>query len=95
MIEPNDSLLTRIATRLGLATEVEPVGNYVYRFSRHDVMRIARSLFSPWGSASLFAVHRVARGPIEFAILRFLNAVANWIASSQGNTFIFVIHKSE
>ncbi len=94
VIEPNDSLLTRIATRLGLATDVEPAGNYVYRFSKHDVMRIARSLFTRWGCATLFAVHRVAQGPIEFAVLRFLNAMANWIAPSQGNTFVFVIQKS-
>lgn len=93
-IEPNDSLLTRAATRLGLATEVEPVGNYVYRFSAHDVKRIARSLFTEWGCVPLFAVHRVARGPIEFMLLRFLNAMVNWIAPSQGNTLVFVVHKS-
>ena len=37
VIEPNDSILTRIATSLGFAHEIEEVGNYVFRFSKREM----------------------------------------------------------
>jgi SAM-dependent methyltransferase len=94
VIEPNDCGVIRLATRLGLATEVEAVGNYVYRFSVHDVKRVARSLFTTCVCAPLFAIHRVARSRAEFLLLRLLNALANQLIPSQGNTLVFVIFKA-
>lgn len=92
-IEPNDALLTRVATKLGLATEVEPAGNYVYRISRHDVERMARSLFVSWEVDRCFAIHRVAKTGLEFRLLKLMNGLANVIAPAQGNTIVSLIQK--
>lgn len=94
VIEPNDSWLTRVATAMGLATEVEPSGNYVYRISKHDVARISKSLFSRYHVDRFFASHRIAKNAMEFTILKVLNFLANWICSSQGNYIVFIIHKN-
>jgi len=94
-IEPNDAWLPRLFTRLGLATEVEPMGNYVYRLGRHDVRRVAGSLFLPWEARACFAVHRVARSRAEFALLRASNAVANRVAPGQGNTLVFFVGRGD
>jgi SAM-dependent methyltransferase len=93
VIEPNDSWLTRIATALGLATEVEESGNYVYRLSKHDVARIAKSLFVRFEVDRFFAVHRIAKTKGEFFVLKILNGLANWIVPSFGNYIAFFISK--
>lgn len=95
VIEPNDALLTRIATRLGLATEVEASGNYVYRISDHDVDRMARSMFVSCKVDRCFAVHRVARSGLEFRVLKLLSGIANAVVPSQGNTIVFFIQKEQ
>ncbi len=94
-IEPNDSLLTRLATRLRLATEIERSGNYVYRFSARDVERVARALFYRHQCVRLFAIHRVARGAVEFGMLRLCNSLANWLMPQMGNYICFLIEKQE
>ena len=94
LIEPHDSALCRLATRLGLATEVEEVGNYVYRLNAHDIERLAKSLFYSTRCRSLFAIHRVARTAAEFALLRVLNAAANLLLRPQGNCLVGIILKS-
>jgi ubiquinone/menaquinone biosynthesis C-methylase UbiE len=93
VIEPNDSPLTRLATALGLATRVEPSGNYVFRFGKHDVEKIAASLFLSCATSRYFAVHRVAGSRIEFVFLKMLNRLANLVAPSQGNYISFVVLK--
>jgi len=93
VIEPNDSWLTRLATRLKLATEIEEAGNYVYRFSAWDIERISRALFYKCRCIRLFAIHRVARGKGEFAILRALNSLANLCMPALGNYIVFIIIK--
>ena len=93
VIEPNDSWLTRIATALGLATEVEESGNYVYRLSKHDVARIAKSLFVRFEVDRFFAIHRIAKTKGEFFVLKILNGLANWIVPSLGNYIVFFISK--
>jgi len=92
-IEPNDSWLTRLATRLKLATEIEEAGNYVYRFNVWDIERISRALFYHCHSVRLFAVHRVARNSGEFALLRALNSLANLTLPALGNYIVFIINK--
>ncbi len=94
VIEPNDSALTRFATRLGLATEIEHSGNYVYRFSARDVERVARALFYRYRCVGLFAIHRVAKTAVEFEILRLLNGLANRLLPQMGNYICFLIEKT-
>jgi hypothetical protein len=81
VIEPNDSWPARIATALGLATELEESGNYVYRLSKHDVARIAKSLFVRFEVDRFFAIHRIAKSKVESFVLKMLNGLANWIFS--------------
>jgi len=94
VIEPNDSLLTRFATALGLATEVEPSGNYVFRVGNREVKKIAKSLFYRCATSRYFATHRVANSYPEFLLLKVLNHLSNVIASTQGNYISFTILKS-
>jgi len=92
-IEPNDSWLTRLATRLKLATEIEEDGNYVYRFSAWDITRISRALFYKSHYIRLFAIHRVAKKKLEFMILKSLNSIANLLMPTSGNYIVFLIEK--
>lgn len=94
VVEPNDSLLTRMATRLGLANETEESGNYVYRMSRHDVARIAKALTMPFRVDRFFAIHRVAKSRIEFRALQVVNSAANIVWPSQGNYIVFLLRKA-
>jgi ubiquinone/menaquinone biosynthesis C-methylase UbiE len=93
VVEPNDSLLTRIASTMGLATVVEQAGNYVYRFSREDFQHVARALFYKCLCRRLFAIHRVAKTRLGFRILQVVNAAGNAIMPSMGNTICALIQK--
>jgi ubiquinone/menaquinone biosynthesis C-methylase UbiE len=94
VIEPNDSILTRIATSLSLAHEIEEVGNYVYRFSKRDVVKTTRALFYDCSVIRLFAIHKVAKTKFGFFILKFFNSFANILCPFWGNYIIFIIKKS-
>lgn len=94
VIEPNDSLLCRAATRLGLASEVEKSGNYVFRFSLRDIEKYARALFLKFAADRFFAIHRVATSRLEFLGLRLLNSLSNLFFPSQGNYIVFMIEKN-
>lgn len=93
VIEPNDSWLTRLASKTGLAQEYEVHGNYVYRFSRKDVKKIASSMFCDFKLARCFAVHRIAKSRIEFLMLKLINKTLNLVCPSLGNYIIFIILK--
>jgi len=93
VIEPNDSILTRIATFLGFAHQVEESGNYVFRFSKRDVIKISNSLFYDCYVTRFFATHKVAKTKTGFFVLKILNAIANLICPSQGNYIVFLIKK--
>ena len=93
VIEPNDSILTRMATSLGFAHEIEEVGNYVFRFSKRDVIKITRSLFYNCSVARCFAIHKVAKTKLGFLILKDLNSITNIVCPFWGNYIIFVIRK--
>lgn len=93
VVEPNDSFLARMATRLGLAAELEESGNYVYRMSRHDVSRIAKALSMTFRVDRFFAIHRVAKSRSEFLTLQILNTAANIVWPSQGNYIVFLLRK--
>lgn len=93
VIEPNDCWLTRLATRFKLATEIEEVGNYVYRFNAWDIKRISRALYYKCHYTRLFATHRVAKNKLEFIILKALNSMANILLPALGNYIVFFIEK--
>lgn len=93
VIEPNDSILTRMATFLGFAHAIEKTGNYVFRFAKRDVIKITRSLFFDYSLIRCFAIHKVAETRLKFFILKGLNHIANMLCSSWGNYIIFVIRK--
>lgn len=94
VIEPNDSWLTRLATRFKLATEIEETGNYVYRFNAWDIKRISRALFYKCHYVRLFATHRVAKNKLEFILLKGLNSLANLMMPTLGNYIVFFIEKN-
>jgi len=84
VIEPNDSIVTRIATSLGLAREIEEIGNYVFRFSKRNVIKITRSLFYDRSVVRCFAIHKVAKTELGFFILKGLNSIANTVCPFWG-----------
>jgi ubiquinone/menaquinone biosynthesis C-methylase UbiE len=92
--EPNDSWLTRFATKLGLAQEVEKSGNYVYRYSKREIQKISNSLFYKYYAERFFATHKVAKSKVEFIVLKTLNTLLNLICPSLGNQIIFIIFKN-
>ncbi len=94
VMEPNDSFITRIATRLGLAQKIEGEGNYVYRISKRDVEKIANSMFLEFDVIRCWAIHRVAKSQIEFMILRLINRFMNTFFAKEGNYIIFLIKKN-
>lgn len=92
--EPNDSWLTRLFEKLGLAQEYEvESGNYVYRFKKNEVAKTCKSLFLKYDISCFFAVHRIAKSQLEFLMLRILNALSNFFFPNLGNHIIFVIKK--
>jgi ubiquinone/menaquinone biosynthesis C-methylase UbiE len=93
-IEPHDSWLVRSFVSMGLAQEYEEVGNYVYRWSEHDVKKLCRSLYYKYRCATLFATHRVATTRLEFEALRGLNSLANKMISGSGNYIVACIQKN-
>ena len=95
-IEPNDTFLTRIFKKLGWASEYEMQHkNYVYRFSKSDVGKIAKALFFKYDLMPCFTVHKVAQTNFGFLILKLLNGLANSICPQQGNYITFLIEKKQ
>jgi len=91
-IEPNDCWLTRLAVRLNLATEYErDTRNYVFRYSKKDVEKVAKAMFCEHKVVRMFAIHRLARNLWEFRFLRMLNKAGNTLVPSLGNYIIFAI----
>lgn len=93
VIEPNDCWLTRLFGKLGLAQEYEAEHkNYVYRFSKRDVVKISKAAFLKHRATSFFAIHRVARSGAEFLTLKILNGLANIICPGLGNYIVFMLY---
>jgi ubiquinone/menaquinone biosynthesis C-methylase UbiE len=93
VIEPNDCWLTRLATKLGLAQEIEETGNYVYRLSKREVHKIASSLFCDYYVVRCFATHRIATTQAQFLFLKLTNKLCNFLIPSLGNYIVFVMQK--
>jgi ubiquinone/menaquinone biosynthesis C-methylase UbiE len=94
-IEPQDTWLTRLFVRSGLAREYEDVGNYVYRWAEHDVRRLCQSMYYTWHVKKIFTLHRRAKSPAEFFLLKSLTAISNFAIPSLGNYFVCVIKKCQ
>jgi SAM-dependent methyltransferase len=93
LIEPNDSWMTRLFVSLGLAQEYEDVGNYVYRWSRNEIVKLCRSLYFDCRCTRMFATHRVAKSRLEFEAWRALHFAANSLIPGSGNYIICCIEK--
>jgi ubiquinone/menaquinone biosynthesis C-methylase UbiE len=94
VIEPNDSWLTRLAVNLGLATEYEKeCKNYVFRYNKREVQKIAKAMFCNCKIIRLFAIHRQARSQGAFCFLKAINQTCNRLFPSLGNYIIFSIIK--
>lgn len=96
VVEPNDTWLTRIFEKLGLAREYEVEhGNYVYRFDKGSIKKLAKARLFKCHLDHFFSTHKVAKNKMEFALLKFLNFSANLICPGAGNYIIFAIVKEE
>jgi SAM-dependent methyltransferase len=93
VIEPNDSLLTKLATNLKMVQEYEISGNYVYRISKRDLCKIARSGYCDYYMDRCFSPHRVAKRHAGFILLKMLTGLCNAFAAPLGNYIIFAIKK--
>jgi ubiquinone/menaquinone biosynthesis C-methylase UbiE len=93
VMEPNDSFLTRFATSIGMIQEYEVSGNYVYRISKRDVCKVARSGYCDYFINRCFAPHRVAKKHFEFIFLKWLTLFCNATISPLGNYVVFIIKK--
>jgi len=95
VIEPNDSWLVRFFEFFGWASEYEVEhDNYVYRFNKRDIHKIAKALFYDYDFSMFFAIHKKARTAIEYLILKLLNGLGNLLCPSQGNYILFLIKKN-
>jgi SAM-dependent methyltransferase len=94
-IEPQDTWLTRLFVRLGLAQDYEVFGNYVFRWAEHDVEKLCKSLHYKWHVKKRFTLHRRARNSVEFFSLKVIAKICNFAIPSLGNYFICMIKKPE
>jgi ubiquinone/menaquinone biosynthesis C-methylase UbiE len=96
VVEPHDCWLTRLFEKLGWAHEYEVEhGNYVYRFSKRDVVKIAKSLFFKCEILRFFAMHYLGNSRAKFFIFKFLNNFGNIVFPYWGNYIIFVFTKEK
>jgi ubiquinone/menaquinone biosynthesis C-methylase UbiE len=93
LIEPYDSLLARLATRLGLATEYEMAGNYVFRLSIREMVKVGKAMFMAVHAQPYMCIHYTARSPVDFACWRGINMIANLAAPWVANECIVYFRK--
>lgn len=94
VIEPNDSWLSRLFTKLNFINEYETdCKNYVFRYGKNDVIKIAKSLFYNYKIIRMFSTHIVAKNRISFLFLKIINKIANTFFPQWGNYIIFSITK--
>ncbi len=94
LVEPNDSFLPRLATKLGLIKEFEDdCKNYVFRISKHDIEKICKACQCKVSVKRVFAIHRVAKNHLEFIILKALNFISNLLIPFWSNYIIIYIEK--
>jgi ubiquinone/menaquinone biosynthesis C-methylase UbiE len=93
LLEPYDSLLARIATKLGLATEYETVGNYVFRVSIREMVKVGKAMFTTVQAQPYMCIHYTAKSPIDFTIWRGMNMIADLVAPWAANECIVYFRK--
>ncbi|MCF7907814.1 MAG: class I SAM-dependent methyltransferase [Candidatus Omnitrophica bacterium] len=96
VMEPNDTWLTRLFEKLGLAQEYEiEHKNYVYRFRKREVAKISNALFFKYDLCRFFATHRAPTTKIEFCALKIIHRLSNLFFPSFGNHIVFIIKKEK
>jgi hypothetical protein len=93
LIEPYDSWLARIATRLGLATEYEIAGNYVFRVSIKEMVKVGKAMFTMVHTKPYMCIHYTAKSAIDFSVWRGLNMIADLVAPWAANECIVYFRK--
>lgn len=94
LIEPFDSPLARIVTRLGYATEYElEFGNYVFRTSIREMKKVGTAMFMEVLAKPYMCVHYTAKGSVGYRIWRGVNALADVAAPLIANECIVYFRK--
>jgi ubiquinone/menaquinone biosynthesis C-methylase UbiE len=103
VMEAQDSLLLRLIVRMGLALEIEPSGNYVYRFTRREMRKICRAHFLPPPRIKTFwyqyipvlnrRLYARLNGPVWFYLYVGLLHTLNFFLGRSGNNFLCFIPK--
>jgi ubiquinone/menaquinone biosynthesis C-methylase UbiE len=93
LMEPYDSPLARLATRLGYATEYEEVGNYVFRTSIREMKKVGKAIFMDVQAKPYMYVHYTAKTSLDYNIWRGLNALADLAAPWVANECIVYFRK--
>ena len=94
LIEPYDSPLARLATRLGYATEYEEeFGNYVFRTSIREMKKVGTAMFMDVRAEPYMCVHYTAKDSLGYRIWRGVNVVADVAAPLVANECIVYFRK--
>lgn len=101
IIEPHDCRLTRFATSVSLMQEYEDAGNYVLKFNRHDLKRLAACFRYRAFASSVFATDfgvfarlPASLRPLVFPFFRIGTWFLNAVVPGQGNAFVGIVLKN-
>lgn len=102
--EPANSPLTRLAVWLGITSDWEDVGNYVYRLRATELGQLLTNLgFRKWRASQhliyyqpwTFKIYRLMEKPALFALFKVGFYLSNWLIGRWGNSLKFVAWRSE
>lgn len=104
LVEPHDSLISRLRCKLRITTIYEGSGNYVYRFSRREIIKLASSLGAKSVAFRTFwnqyfrwldkNVYPYLNNSLGYSFFKFVYKFGNLILSPQGNVLIAAIDKN-
>ena len=93
LLEPYDSPLARLATRLGYAHEYEEMGNYVFRTSIREMKKVGKAMFMDVWAKPYFCPHYTARSYLDYGVWLAVNWIGDFAASLVGNECIVYFRK--
>jgi len=93
LLEPYDSPLARLATRLGFAHEYEDVGNYVFRTNIREMKKVGKAMFMDVQAKPYFCPHYTARSYLGYYAWLAANWIGDFAASLAGNECIVYFQK--
>jgi len=102
--EPAEALITRIATRLGLAVNYEDAGNYVYRFEIRKLRELLKNLgfnkmlfkrYGMWYSHCPPRWFKLFNWSIPFVLFKFFFYLSNTLFGKFGNKIAVVAWKND